>query len=128
MGLEQESYAVDLAFDGKTGLDLAIGEEFDLIILDRLLPEMDGIEICREVRKIVFILRYLLTAKGQVEDRVEGLDAGADDYMVKPFALKNCSLELELYKEDLRNPRAEIDLRRLSLDIKTFEVKGEIKI
>src|SRR5260370_21255414 len=86
-GLEQESNAVYIAFDGKTGLDFALGEEYDCLILDRLLPEMDGIEICQKVRqKGIHTPILLLTAKGQIQDRVEGLDAGADDYLVKPFA------------------------------------------
>jgi len=125
MGLEQESYAVDLAFDGKTGLDLAIGEEFDLIILDRLLPEMDGIEICREVRKnSIHTPILLLTAKGQVEDRVEGLDAGADDYMVKPFAFEELLARVRaLQRRPQKTQGQKLTLDDLSLDIKTFEVK-----
>src|SRR5476651_1812929 len=88
-GLEQEAFAVDLAYDGKSGLDLGIGETYDIIILDRLIPEMDGIEICRKLRENKIHTPVLfLTAKGQVADRVEGLNAGADDYLVKPFAFE----------------------------------------
>lgn len=86
-GLEQESYAVDVAFNGKEGLGAAMTIDYDVVILDRMLPETDGIQICRALRdhhKTVPIL--LLTAKDAILDRVEGLQAGADDYLVKPFA------------------------------------------
>ncbi len=86
-GLEQELYAVDVAYDGTTGFDLAVGEYYDLIILDRLLPGMDGLTICQELRKQKkHTPILLLTAKGQLMDKVEGLNAGADDYLTKPFA------------------------------------------
>jgi len=86
-GLEQESYAVDVAYDGKTGFDLASGEDYDVIILDLLLPEIDGITLCKKLRQEENIHTpiLILTAKGQLEDKVEGLNAGADDYLVKPF-------------------------------------------
>ena len=129
-GLEQESYAVDLAFDGKTGLDLAIGEEFDLIILDRLLPEMDGIEICKEVRKNnIHTPILLLTAKGQTNDKVEGLDAGADDYLVKPFAFEELLARIRALQRRPRQTQGQIlSLEDLSLDIKMFEVKRKERI
>jgi DNA-binding response OmpR family regulator len=129
-GLEQESYAVDLAFDGKTGLDLAIGEEFDLIILDRLLPEMDGIEICKEVRKNnIHTPILLLTAKGQTIDKVEGLDAGADDYLVKPFAFEELLARIRALQRRPRQTQGQIlSLEDLSLDIKMFEVKRKERI
>src|SRR6185437_1725900 len=80
-GLEQETYAVDIAFNGDEGLDLSLSEEFDLIILDRLLPELDGLEICRKIRaEGIHTPVLMLTAKGQTQDKVEGLDSGADDY------------------------------------------------
>src|SRR5258708_18684057 len=82
-GLEQEAYAVDLAFSGSDGLDLALSEDFDLVILDRMLPGIDGIEICRKMRsEEVNTPVLMLTAKGLTRDKVEGLDAGADDYLV----------------------------------------------
>lgn len=86
-GLEQESYAVDVTYDGVAGFDLAGSEDYDLIILDRLLPGMDGIEIIRKLRADKnHVPVLMLTARGQVQDKVEGLDAGADDYLAKPFA------------------------------------------
>ena len=86
-GLEQESYAVDISFDGQEGFDLLSTEEYDVAIVDRMLPGMDGLTLCKKLReKAIHTPLLLLTAKGQVSDRVEGLNAGADDYLVKPFA------------------------------------------
>ena len=86
-GLEIESYAVDIAYDGEEGYDMAIWQDYDAIILDLLLPKMDGIEVCRKLRnEKIHTPILMLTARGQLEEKVEGLNAGADDYLVKPFA------------------------------------------
>jgi len=86
-GLLEEAYAVDLAYDGEEGAYLAEVNPYDLIILDIMLPNKDGIQVCRELRaKKVNTPILMLTAKDTVEDRVKGLDTGADDYLVKPFA------------------------------------------
>lgn len=88
-GLEQETYAVDVAYRGNDGFDLASTEDYDLIILDVMLPEMDGISICKELRKNnIHTPVLMLTAKGQLQDKVEGLNCGADDYLTKPFAFE----------------------------------------
>jgi len=87
--LELQKYAVDVAHDGERGLDLAVSESFDVIILDIMLPKLDGIEVCRKIREAAIATPLLLlTAKDQIDDKVRGLDAGADDYMVKPFSLE----------------------------------------
>ncbi len=87
--LELQKYTVDVAYNGTNGLDLATGEKFDVIILDIMLPGTDGLEICRQVRREKIHTPILvLTAKGQVSDRVAGLDNGADDYLVKPFSFE----------------------------------------
>jgi len=88
-GLEEERYAVDVAYDGEEALDWAAVVDYDLIVLDVLLPKKDGIEVCRELRaqgnKVPILM---LTARDAIEDRVQGLDSGADDYLVKPFAFQ----------------------------------------
>lgn len=88
-GLQEEHYAVDVAYDGEEALDWAAVVEYDLILLDILLPKRDGIQVCRELRdqgsKVPILM---LTARDAVEDRVRGLDSGADDYLVKPFAFQ----------------------------------------
>ncbi len=94
--LELSGYEVDFAADGITGLHLAVTEYFDAIILDLMLPGMDGVEICRKLRndagKTTPIL--MLTARDTLEDKVAGLDAGADDYLVKPFELEELDARL----------------------------------
>jgi len=88
-GLEQERYAVDVAYNGTDGLDMALGETYDVIILDRMLPGLDGIAVCTQLRaQKNHTPILLLTAKAQTHERVEGLDAGADDYLPKPFAFE----------------------------------------
>ncbi len=86
-GLLEEGYAVDTAYDGEDGEYLAESTPYDLVVLDIMLPKKNGVEICRDLRlKGVNTEILMLTAKDTVEDRVRGLDAGADDYLVKPFA------------------------------------------
>lgn len=126
-GLEQESYAVDVAYDGANGMGSALTFEYDLIILDRMLPEVDGIKICRAIReKKINTPILILTAKDKVRDRVEGLDAGADDYLVKPFAFEEL---LARVRALLRRPQQTTDnlikVQDLELDRETFEVKRQ---
>ncbi len=86
-GLELKSNVVDVAHDGQEGYDLASSEGYDVIILDRMLPRMDGVSICKNLRSEgIHTPILMLTAKVEVAERVEGLDAGADDYLPKPFA------------------------------------------
>lgn len=85
-GLTFEGYRVDAAADGQEALDLARDEPPDLVLLDIMLPGMDGVEVCRRIRSASEVPILMLTAKEAIEDRVAGLDAGADDYLVKPFA------------------------------------------
>ncbi len=125
IGLEQESYAVDLAFDGDEGLHLASTEEYDLILMDRLLPGMDGIEIVKQLREQkIHTPILMLTAKGQIVDRVEGLDFGADDYLVKPFAFEELLARIRaLIRRPKEGDRITLSFEDLSLDTTTYEVK-----
>ncbi|HTX17623.1 MAG TPA: response regulator transcription factor [Bacteroidota bacterium] len=87
-GLEEDRFNVELAHDGEQGMDLAAAGRFDLIILDILMPKKDGLTMLEELRaKQVATPVLMITAKGSVEDKVRGLDSGADDYLVKPFAI-----------------------------------------
>lgn len=86
--LQYEGYNVELAYDGRTGLDLAQQNDFALIILDIMLPCLNGMEVCRKLRQSSQIPIIMLTAKDQTMDKVMGLDLGADDYMTKPFAIE----------------------------------------
>src|SRR5581483_3963164 len=86
--LTEERHTVDVANTGDDGLSMALSGSYDLIILDRMLPDLDGVEITREMRAGSIATPVLmLTARGSIEDRVSGLNAGADDYLVKPFAM-----------------------------------------
>lgn len=88
-GFEQESWICDLAFDGEDGYDLAVSESYDVIILDLMLPKMDGISISKSLREQnIHTPILMLTAKGEIDDKVLGLNSGADDYLVKPFAFE----------------------------------------
>jgi len=124
-GLEQEKYAVDVAYDGANGMGSALTFEYDLIVLDRMLPEVDGIKIAKALReKKINTPILILTAKDKIQDRVEGLNAGADDYLVKPFAFEEL---LARVRALLRRPQKTNDdllnIQDLELDRKTFEVK-----
>jgi len=86
-GLKEEGYAVDVAFDGEEAHFLATTQEYDLIVLDLMLPKIDGISLCRKLRQEKMATPILmLTAKDTVKDKVTGLDAGANDYLTKPFS------------------------------------------
>ncbi|OQY66064.1 DNA-binding response regulator [Microgenomates bacterium UTCPR1] len=85
-GLTENGFAVDQAFDGEEGLYLAQQETYDVIILDVMLPKMSGVEVCKKLRSLKKETAILmLTAKSELEDKIEGLDSGADDYLTKPF-------------------------------------------
>ncbi len=107
-GLEQERFSVEIVFDGAAGLAAAEADGYDVIILDRMLPEMDGMEVCRRLREAGDTTPILmLTAKDQVRDRVAGLNAGADDYLVKPFAFEELLARLHAL---LRRPTQATDV------------------
>jgi two-component system OmpR family response regulator len=86
-GLQEEGFAVDVAADGTDGLWMATEHDYDVVVLDAMLPGIDGFEVCRQMRaQHRWVPVLMLTARGAVADRVDGLNAGADDYLVKPFA------------------------------------------
>jgi len=124
-GLELESFAVDVAYEGVEGYDLASTEDYDAIVLDLMLPGMTGMEICKKLRlEKIHTPILILTAKGQLEDKVEGLNSGADDYLVKPFAFEELLARIRAL---IRRPKTAngtvLTLADLSLNPLTFEVK-----
>lgn len=130
-GLEEQGYAVDTAFTGREALDYADAAPYDVIILDILLPEMDGVTVCRELRQRGNRTPILmLTARDSIDDRVNGLDAGADDYLVKPFALKELLARLRaLTRRSSDQPKSPIlQVADLTLDTLTRRVKRNNKI
>lgn len=95
MELMYEGYEVECSYDGKEGLRLALENKFDLLILDLMLPGLNGLEVCRRIRKVKTIPIIMLTARDTVMDRVSGLQTGADDYMSKPFAIEELLARIE---------------------------------
>lgn len=128
-GLEQESFAVDTEFDGKDGLGSALTHDYDLIIIDRMLPEIDGLKICEALRKEEKHLSILiLTAKDKVSDKVDGLNAGADDYLVKPFAFEELLARVRaLLRRQPKPIENVLKVGDLSLNTVTYEVKRQNK-
>lgn len=124
-GLEQESYAVDVAYDGSDGFDLAATEDYDAIILDLLLPGIDGITICQKLRQeAIHTPILMLTAKGELNDKVQGLNAGADDYLVKPFAFEELLARVRaLTRRPKNNLGSILTHEDLNLNTQTYEVK-----
>jgi len=123
-GLEQEAYAVDVAYNGEYGYDLAATEDYDIIILDLMLPKMNGMEICRALREDEnHVPILILTARGQLDDKVQGLNAGADDYMVKPFAFAELLARIRaLARRPNNNTGMILRVGDLELDPVTFKV------
>lgn len=124
-GLEMKSHVVDVAYDGEEGYDFAAVEDYDLIILDRMLPKMDGLELCQQLRdENITTPILMLTAKTMVEDRVEGLDSGADDYLCKPFAFEELLARIKaLGRRPKDNLVSILKTGDLTLDTVTYEVK-----
>lgn len=125
-GLEQERYAVDLAYTGTDGYDLAASEEYDLIILDLMLPGMDGLEVCKKLREDdIHTPVLVLTAKTQVRDKVVGLDSGADDYLAKPFAFEELLARIRaLLRRPQKGLSNTLNVGELTLDTTSYEVKN----
>jgi DNA-binding response OmpR family regulator len=124
MSLMDDGYAVDPAFDGIEGEELAEMTPYDAIILDLMLPKKDGIEVCRDLRdKHVNTPILMLTARDTIEDRVEGLDSGADDYLVKPFAIEELRARLRaLLRRESSDKSGLIQVGDLALDPATHSV------
>jgi DNA-binding response OmpR family regulator len=117
-GLEQERYVVDVAYDGTSGFDLASSGEYDLIILDLMLPEMDGLTVCKQLRsENIHTPILILTAKSQTDDKVIGLDSGADDYLTKPFSFEELLARCRaLSRRPKKSVTTNLVVNNLSLD------------
>ncbi len=130
--LVEERHTVDVANDGISGLDLAASATYDLVILDLMLPGMDGMEVCRQVRAYGITTPVLmLTARGTIEDRVKGLNTGADDYLVKPFAMEELLARTNaLLRRRDRAIQTLTDLRvgPLTLDLVRHEARRDERI
>jgi len=124
-GMEEETYAVDVAYDGEEGFHLAELNQYDMIILDLMLPKMDGLEVLTRLRdKKVNTPILLLTAKDAVEDKVAGLNKGADDYLTKPFAFSELLARVRsLFRRGQAETKTELKVGDLNLDLVSHKVK-----
>ena len=124
-GLEEETYVVDVAYDGEEGLLLAQQGEYDLIILDLMLPVMDGLEVLSRLRaEKNDVPIILLTAKDSVEEKVTGLNKGADDYLTKPFAFSELMARIRvLLRRGKAETKTELQIDNLTLDLVSHKVK-----
>lgn len=123
-GLEAEYYTVDIAYDGRQGLELALASDYDILILDLMLPHIDGITILKEIRKQKITAPVLLlTAKTKVEEKIEGLDSGADDYLTKPFAFEELLARVRALLRRKENEKSLIlKVADLKLDTQSHKV------
>jgi len=123
-GFRRLGYAVDIALCGKEGWEMAMVNEYDLLILDLNLPEMDGMEVCHRLRSAKHnVLILMLTARDRLEDRITGLDIGADDYVIKPFHFKELAARVRaLLRRDLRARDPLLECNDLKLDPATCTV------
>ncbi|MBL1214601.1 MAG: response regulator transcription factor [Ignavibacteriae bacterium] len=128
--LESEKYYVETAFSGDSGLELALTEEYDLMILDILLPQISGLQILAEVRREKITTPILLlTSKDQIEDKVKGLDLGADDYLTKPFAIPELVARVRsLLRRESEVKSSVINLDSIEINTTTHEVRVNKKI
>jgi DNA-binding response OmpR family regulator len=146
--LSYEGYSTTKAFDGRTGLELAETGEFDLILLDVMLPQMSGMEVLRRIRRVSSVPIILLTARDSVIDKVSGLDSGANDYITKPFAIEEllarirttlrlankseqsellsaCGLQLDTSRHTVNYRDTAIDLTKREFDLLYFLLKNK---
>ena len=129
--LKHEGYEVFVANDGRTGVEMFFEKEPDLIILDLMLPQLSGIEVCRRIRKESDVPIIMLTAKGETMDKVMGLDSGADDYMTKPFAIEELLARLRAFSRRKTPAKTSsstvLTLKDLTMDLakRSVKYKGE---
>lgn len=125
-GLNQESFIVDVSYRGDLGFDLALNEKYDIILLDLMLPGMDGISICKNLREENIQTPILmLTAKSQTEDKITGLNIGADDYLAKPFSFDELLARIKAITrrpQQINKNKVEIKELNILLDLNKYEV------
>lgn len=130
--LKYEGYLIDIAYDGREGLNKALMNNYDLVILDIMLPLLNGIEVLRRIRQVSDLPIIMLTAKDDITDKVMGLDVGADDYITKPFAIEEllARIRANLRRKNGKNinPAKMITVEDLTIDLAKREVKRAGKL
>lgn len=126
MELEYEGYAADVSGDGKEGLTKALNENYDLIILDLMLPSISGLEVCRRLKREKDIPVIMLSAKDSVMDKVAGLQIGADDYIAKPFAIEELIARIQvIFRRSEKTKSNIINFKDLSIELESRVVKKD---
>ena len=124
--LEAEGFQVSQAYDGEEALKIFENEKIDFIILDLMMPKKSGIEVCKEIRSKSNVPIIMLTAKGEEIDRILGLELGADDYIVKPFSIRELIARIKAIKRRMSSPETKSNknvIGKLEIDISSYEVK-----
>jgi len=124
MELTHEGYEVDQAYDGREGLEKVENNEYNLILLDIMIPSLNGIEVCRRIRQFSNVPIIMLTAKSDILDKVLGLDVGANDYLTKPFAIEELLARIRVHTREnvLKNKLDEIKVKDIVMNNITHEV------
>ncbi|KIL47926.1 response regulator transcription factor [Jeotgalibacillus campisalis] len=125
--LKHEGYSVEVMLDGREGLTRALEHHFDIILLDLMLPSLNGMEVCRRIRQVKTTPVIMITAKDGVMDRVSGLDSGADDYIVKPFAIEELLARMRALTRRTSDPglaekSSILEHRGLKVDLNSYRV------
>ncbi len=124
MELSHEGYIVDVAYDGRKGFNLSEENNYDLILLDIMIPGLNGIEVCRRIRQSSNVPIIMLTAKSDISDKVLGLHVGANDYLTKPFAIEELFARIRVYSREriIKNNLTTIKVNDILMDNKTHQV------
>ena len=127
--LEQDGMDVDCAYDGEEALEMAKEKKYDIILLDLMLPKMDGFEVCQQIREFSNVPIVMLTAKGEDMDKILGLEYGADDYVTKPFGMmelvSRIKAVLRRTQKDIQDPQDVIVLGDIEMNTKKHEVTAD---
>lgn len=128
--LVHEGYSVTLSDNGSDGLEKALNNEYECILLDLMLPELNGLEVCRRIRKVKDVPIVIITAKGETYDKVVGLDYGADDYIVKPFEIEELLARIRVIMRRTANSEDKqevLTLHGISIDTSAYRVTIDSK-
>jgi len=125
--LKYEGYEVEVAYDGREGLEKALQEDISLVLLDVMLPKLNGMEVCRRIRQTSDVPIIMLTAKGDTMDKVMGLDMGAEDYITKPFAIEELLARIRVVfkrksSKIVQDDGSKLTIKELTLNLQTYDV------
>ena len=126
--LKHEGYETEVHFNGRTGLEAALAEDWDAILLDLMLPELNGLEVCRRVRQVKNTPIIMMTARDSVIDRVSGLDHGADDYIVKPFAIEELLARLRALLRRISNEGENNTAKQTTIKYRDLVIEKENRV